>query len=1056
MADSAKPVDPRFHSPPTWLYGAGAAFVAFLIYLASTAAIAYPGRSLDILVNYGKVKGLQPLFYPLYEAFIGVLTRLPGNLPLKMGVFSALCAWGALTFLFSFMSRVVYRTIEEEMDVRIRWIAALGAGLAAVAFLAFCKPFWYAANRADYACFHLMLLLGMARLFLYWIENMKKDWVLALFAFLYGLCCAEFATFIVYAPLFALTILVMLAMAGRLGTARLILLALCSFAGLSLYGWMAWRYAQAPYTANPASSVFIAFVFIAKGQLTMIMRSLPPVGWLMVGITTFIPWIILLPLHRRGLRSETGWSFIGLHVVFTLLVTALLFDFTLSPFRLMGEGNLLVTPYLCAAMVFGYLVAFWVVEENNPWSQSKSGKLETFRKRLCRVLAIVLAIVVIVPIGLHFKFANVRQAKVFDYLSRNIIDSMGSRTWLVTDGVLDNYLLLAAKDMKKDLRLMDLSRGEEKRHMRDIADQFASTRLKNQAELGLVPFIQEWMRVDEAIDDKLALMTLSDLWYGGDRVPVPRGMIFLGYRDAGKVDVEWLRLRNKEFWTKAQKMAPLGGTPTALNMWYYFNRQMSLMANNMGVLLEDAGKPDEAYATYGLSRSMESNNLSALLNQFAMTKAGYKAPDTEAVSNQLAKIESEALQGYNIWALSRFYGYVRSPEAFANMGWTWALSGYPGLAVSGLKRALSLSTDAKVSDEVESALASIYMTQGLGEESRKIYTRLLERDRNDVRALMGMAELALRWKRPDEARQYIERAESAGATRAEVSQAWALYHMAVGENDKARVFLEELTATYSGMTTPWHMLANVLVVQKDYKAMEKLAKQIRELPRQDFHTSRALAIAAAMKEDGAAMRQYLEQALLYKPRDVGTLDLLLRMDMKEGRQDLAEPHAQELLRTRPDHPFGNYVMGTLQMKRGEYKLAEDSLNRSLAERRTPETLNDLAWAVLVLDRPDEAEALVREALVKNNQLSAAWDTLGMVYLKQGKLDQAREAIQKALNLSPNYPEFHVHLAEVEIAAKNYKSADELIQKATPFADRMWVEEREKLQRLSRELRDVEK
>jgi tetratricopeptide (TPR) repeat protein len=66
-------------------------------------------------------------------------------------------------------------------------------------------------------------------------------------------------------------------------------------------------------------------------------------------------------------------------------------------------------------------------------------------------------------------------------------------------------------------------------------------------------------------------------------------------------------------------------------------------------------------------------------------------------------------------------------------------------------------------------------------------------------------------------------------------------------------------------------------------------------------------------------------------------------------------------------------------------LAEDSLNRSLAERRTPETLNDLAWAVLVLGRPDEAEALVKEALAKNNQLTTAWDTLGMVYLKQGKL-----------------------------------------------------------------------
>jgi Tfp pilus assembly protein PilF len=143
------------------------------------------------------------------------------------------------------------------------------------------------------------------------------------------------------------------------------------------------------------------------------------------------------------------------------------------------------------------------------------------------------------------------------------------------------------------------------------------------------------------------------------------------------------------------------------------------------------------------------------------------------------------------------------------------------------------------------------------------------------------------------------------------------------------------------------------------------------------------------------------------------------------------------------------------MKRREYKLAEDSLSRSLSEQRTPETLNDLAWAVLMGGKSEEAEALAKEALAKNNQLSAAWDTLGMIYLKQGKLDEARKALQQALNLLPNMPEFQVHLAEVEIQAKNYKSADELLQKATPNADKMWTEEREKLQKLTRELRDLQ-
>lgn len=1055
MADSPKPVDFRFETSPSWLIGAGAALVAFFVYLLTSGTIAFPGRSIDILVNYGGINGVQPLLYPLYEGLSRLFSHIPLlNLPMGFALLSSLCAWGALTLLFGLMANLVYRTIEEEMDQKIRWWAAVAAGLVAVTFLAFCKPFWYAANRADYACFHLLLFLAMARLFMYWTEHNGKDWVLGLFAFLYGLGMAEFATFIVFAPLFGLSILVMLAMSGRLSSWRVVLLVVCGMLGLSLYGWTAWRYFHAPYAMSPAASVSGALLQVVKGQLNLVLRSLPTVGWLIVGITTFVPWGILIPLHKRGLRSETGWSFITLHLVFTMLLLALLFDFKLSPWRLLGEGNLLVTPYLCAAMVFGYLVAFWIVEEHNPWPHSKSARLETFRKRLCRTLAVGLAALVLVPVVLNFQDGNVRQARVFNAMARNVITAMGERTWLVTDGVLDNHILLAARDMKKDVRLLDMSRGEEKRQLKIVAAQFDSVRLKNQAELGLVPFIQEWMRVDPNVDKKLALMSLPDLWYGADRIPVPFGMIFLSYPNMSALDLDWLRTKDRAFWGDVMKMAPKHGTPTTMGMWGYFNRQMSLMANNLGVLLEDGGKPQEAYATYGLSRSMASNNLSALLNQYAMLKGGFKAPDATAVTNQLALMEVGVLDNYNVWSLSRYYGYVRSPEAFAAMGWTWALSGYPGLAVSGLKRALSMSKDVQVSTDVDRALAAIYMTQGMEEESRKIYTRMLEKDKLDVRALMGMAELALRWQKPAEAKQYIERAEAAGATRAEVAQAWALYHMACGESSKARVFLEELVATYSGMTTPWHMLANVLLAQKDAKAMERLSKQIKELPRQDFHTCRALALCAAMKDDGPAMREYLEQALMYKTRDVNTLDLLVRMDMKEGRQDLAEQHAQELLRTHPDYPYANFVMGTIQMKRREYKLAEDSLTRSLAEQRTPETLNDLAWAVLMGGRSDEAETLAKEALTRNNQLAAAWDTLGMVYLKQGKVKEAREAIQKALNVYPNLPEFQLHLAQAEVAAKNFKAADDLIQKVMPNADKMWLEERENLQKVSRQVREA--
>jgi len=1040
--------------PPSLRWGMLGAAVALLAYLATMGTNAFPGRSVEILVQYTGIGGTQPLLYPLYEWVTRAVTALPlGTLAFRAAILSALCAWGVLVLLFAIVSRAVYRAIDEETDGPIRDRVALVAGFTAILFLAFSKPFWFVANRADFATFHLLLFLGVSYLFLEWWNRSERLTPLYLFAFLYGLGAAEFPTFFVFAPLFGAALLVRLASQGRLTTGRFGLLMLAALAGLTLALLAVARYVASPQPEEPVRGFLHALKMLARGHALLILRSLPAVGWIIVGLTTFGPWLILLLVHRRGLRHETGWSFPFLHAIFSLAILALAFDFTLSPWRLVGEQGLLVTPYACAAMVAGYLVAYWILEMRHPWFRERQPKLDRVRAAASGLLAVLIVASLVGVAVRNAPANNVRQARVFDQMARQVIQTVGERQWLLTDGVLDNHLRLAAHEAGKAIRFMDLSRAEEQRHMRELAAEFDSVRMRNQAELGLIPFLQEWFRTDPQADRKIALMFLPDLWYAAERIPVPEGLVFIGYRENEMPDWADLKSRNFAFWSAVKAQEPKHMTGTALLIWRHFNRHISLLANNLGVLLEDYGRPDDAYAAYAFSRTVQSNNLSALLNQYAMHQTGYAGGDAGAVSNALAEAEVGLMDNYQVWNLARFYGYVRLPEAFAGMGWTWALSGHPGLAISGLKRALSLSQEVSVREDVDLAMAAIYITQNQPEESQRIYEKLLARNRSDVRALLGMAELSLRWRKPDEARAYIERAEAAGASRGDVAQAWALYHMAIGEAAKARVFLEELVATYTGMTSPLHMLANVLLIQGDEKALERLAKQIREMPKQDFHTCRALAVAAAARNDGPAMRAYLEQALLFKPRDANTLDLLLRMDMREGREEYAERHAKELLRARPDHAYANYVLGNIQMKRREYALAEDSLRRSLGEYRTPETLNDLAWAVLMAGRVDEAETLVREAIQRNNQLAAAWDTLGMAYYRQGKLKDARDAFRKALELMPDVIEFQLHLALVEADESNWRSAEELAGRVQPKANRLWSEDRELLKDLTRRIRE---
>ena len=54
----------------------------------------------------------------------------------------------------------------------------------------------------------------------------------------------------------------------------------------------------------------------------------------------------------------------------------------------------------------------------------------------------------------------------------------------------------------------------------------------------------------------------------------------------------------------------------------------------------------------------------------------------------LKAIVDDTNRRYRLWALGNYYGYIRSPEIFIRLGFTWARSGRPGEALSQIRRAI--------------------------------------------------------------------------------------------------------------------------------------------------------------------------------------------------------------------------------------------------------------------------------------------------------------------------------------------------------------------------------
>jgi predicted Zn-dependent protease len=177
---------------------------------------------------------------------------------------------------------------------------------------------------------------------------------------------------------------------------------------------------------------------------------------------------------------------------------------------------------------------------------------------------------------------------------------------------------------------------------------------------------------------------------------------------------------------------------------------------------------------------------------------------------------------------------------------------------------------------------------------------------------------------------------------------------------------------------------------------------------------------------------------------------LLRLDVQEGRKDLATQHIRSLLLLDPGHPFANQVLASFHLERKEYALAETSLRKSLQRQRTPSVLNDLAWVLQERGALQEAETLIREAVKADPAPYNFWDTLGVILLKLNKLDEAEESLKKAVSLFSEDSVVQVHLAELYEKKGEGRRAAALAEDLLGRAPGLPPEDRETLRRMVRQ------
>ena len=395
-----------------------------------------------------------------------------------------------------------------------------------------------------------------------------------------------------------------------------------------------------------------------------------------------------------------------------------------------------------------------------------------------------------------------------------------------------------------------------------------------------------------------------------------------------------------------------------------------------------------------------------------------------------------------------------------SLGHAWAKSGRPGDALAQIRRAIDfVPTDKRTI--LLNMMANLYANENDQQKSRQIFEAILAKNDRDHDALIGLMRLEMLAGNSARALDYLQRAaaESKDEKRANIELAMA--SMMKGDFADARRRLRTAVDEDPSNQRAWSLLAGTVMQEidaagKDPKKSAALRKELENsiLPTMAKHSDGAndyfLQITKGFlklrsgEESRKEARDSFAAAMKLRPDINATHDMVLGLDISLNDKENAEEHAKSVLRRNRNAPLANYVMGSINLDKGNYQDAEAFLRKAAdAPQPVPLALNDLAETLRRGKNYTEAESYARKATAVAPNLYVAWETLGAVLMDANRnLDEAEDCVRRACELSraKDGREADVRmlmsLARVQILRKDLQHAKVTIRKVQNRLDEL--------------------
>lgn len=1000
-----------------------------VLFLLSFFHHAYPGHSAQLIAEAAR---LTPSIQPAHGLFSTITHALAScnflSLSTRLNFFAALCGCLSATLFYRLLARAIifyayepheydaslfpedetaakpsFETVFECVGVYNQRLLsiAIKSSLAATMLLSLMAPFWLASTHLNESIFNLAWMLVIFTIFPAQESPLSPlRFLLAMTFFTMGLY--ESGVFVILFPVMVSMTFTFYLQNER----RAHIVAYTLFGGFA--GFII-AFCFRPPTPEAFSGTFllnlerflksIVYHHIDEFKLLFFTK-----GWLVSLLQTAIPATILLFGKSLVFDKWTVNTRMASIIIIAIAIPGAMV-LSISPFSIFQEVDHLpvfAAAVLAAALAFVFAASrlFFVSKSNAPIPSEELSPLEEqppqpSDKPAVAFIILLVFVTLITPFR-SIQFVKASKSQFADIVAREMVVTMSDRTWMITNGHIDNQLRIQAHILNKPLHLVTLRQRETPDDRRALVNMIETDqafenmnrpRLLNALSIGTLRFVMEWLVADTNMCHKAMVLGTPDLWTACKYRALPQGLSFSGLPADATFDVQPLIDSSMVL---ANRMAPLlisqkeTACPILLKLSALLRLKMGFAVNELGVLLEDMNKPDEAFAAYQRANQIDPENVSALLNAYSIAKGGKaKVSQTEQLRQRLRKRLNELSHSrLGMQGLFLNYGTIHQKAFYKQEAENWIARGAQVLALEKVKKVLDLSDQTGVNALLERAY--YYSMSSQPSQAEACYLAALEQDPSNFEALYGITILMINTKDIPKAEMWLARATSSK----DVKPGMFLYPtilIAIHNNDKAGAekLLENATKTYPEDERFWKLRALFLLNKGDaqgvrHSVLPEMAKALKDPEHYLIHIVRGLML----KQQGPAYyreaRISLLKGLSMNASMTEMWNTVLELDMLIGNLELMEGDIQHLLILQPDHAQANYMKGSIQLARGKIQSAEDFMRRSIEKMPTAVACNDLAEILRRQKKLKEAKAFAHQAIELDPKLKNARATLGAI------------------------------------------------------------------------------